>query len=395
MFKLIMGILLGILVIIAMIKGGITQGSVSFLIQDWDVQMPLWLALCLLLGVTFIFWFFFKLIGWLFGIGERWRSWRLARQRQKAYRETEQGYLALAEERWAEAEKLFIQAVAHVDTPISHYLSAAKAAQELGAEDRRDIYLQKGRQLGAKTDLIAIDLAQAEYHVQNGEYKKGLAELLQLHDSSPKHPVVLRLLKNVYVQLNDWVALRALLPELYKKKVLNALQHEALERQVLEELLWAAEHTEGIEACRNLWQTFSKTIQVTPSIVLVYANILIRHHGAAEAESVLRASLKKEWHDGTIALYGKISGADIAKQLAFAETWLAQYESSANLLLTCGRLSLTNQLWGKAQRYFEASLAIEKRAETYAELGRLLEYLNKPELSHEQFRQGLLLEIKK
>ena len=203
------------------------------------------------------------------------------------------------------------------------------------------------------------------------------------------------MLKNVYVQLNDWVALRALLPELYKKKVLNALQHEALERQVLEELLWAAEHTEGIEACRNLWQTFSKTIQVTPSIVLVYANILIRHHGAAEAESVLRASLKKEWHDGTIALYGKISGADIAKQLAFAETWLAQYESSANLLLTCGRLSLTNQLWGKAQRYFEASLAIEKRAETYAELGRLLEYLNKPELSHEQFRQGLLLEIKK
>ena len=395
MFKIIMGIFLSILVVVGMTKSGLTQGSVSFLIQDWDIQMPLWVALCLLLGVTLILWLILKVLTWLFSIGDRLRLWRLSRQRQKAYRETEQGYFALTEERWAEAEKLFVHAVTYVETPVSHYLSAAKAAHELGAEDRRDVYLQKGRQLAGKTDLLAVGLAQAEYHLQGGEPKKAVTELLHLQEITSKHPVILKLLKQAYMQLQDWTALRTLLPDLYKKKVLNSVQHQDLERQVLEELLWEAEQKKGIDACRQLWHSFSKTMQVESVIVLVYANILIRHHGAVEAESVLRTALKKEWDDSMIALYGKITGADIAKQLAFAETWLAQHESSATLLLTCGRLSLINQLWGKAQRYFEASLAIEKRAETYAELGRLLEYMNKPELSHEYFRQGLLLEIKK
>lgn len=395
MFKVIIGILLGILVIVALIKGGIAQGSVSFLIQDWDIQMPLWVALCVLLGATFVIWFLFKLISWLFNMGSRWRAWRLTRQRQKAYRDTEQGYLALIEERWVDAEKLFVQAVAYVDTPISHYLSAAKAAQELGAVDRRDLYLQKGRQLSAKTDLLGIGLAQADYYLQSGDSDKGVSELLLLQDLSPKHPVVLKGLIQGYIQLKNWNALRDLLPDLYKYKVLPTLQLDALERQALEELLWAAEQQDGLEACQALWKTIAKATQLNASLGLVYANILIRHHGAVEAESILRASLKKEWNNEIIALYGKISGADIAKQLVFAETWLSEQENSATLLLTCGRLSLINQLWGKAQRYFEASLAIEKRAETYAELGRLLEYLNKPELSHEYFRQGLLLDVKK
>lgn len=395
MFKLIMGLILGVIAVIAAVKYGVMEGSITLLFQNQSIHLPLWMAICgLLLGLLFV-WAVFALIGRLLTLPERWRAWRLGRQRQNAYRETEQGYLAMAEERWEDAEKHLINAVPYVETPVSHYLSAAKAAQEQGADERRDAYLQQSAVLGSKGEQVPIKLTQVSLLLKNGEYEKSLLGLLQLRQVAPRHPVVLKLLKQVYMQTGHWGDLRALLPDLQKRKVCTAPQIQHLELKTLDELFWEAEQKEGIEACHQLWQSCSKALRHTPALVLTYANILLRHHGAVEAESILRATLKQEWHEGLIALYGKISGGDVGKQLAFAESWLACHENSAALLLTCGRLSLINQLWGKAQRYFDASLAIEKNTETYAELGRLLEYLNKPELSHECFRQGLLLESKK
>ena len=65
------------------------------------------------------------------------------------------------------------------------------------------------------------------------------------------------------------------------------------------------------------------------------------------------------------------------------------------LLLTLGRLSLRNQLWGKGREYFEHALRSSKSvtltAEISAELGRLLEYLGEHERSLVCYQQAMLL----
>jgi HemY protein len=40
-------------------------------------------------------------------------------------------------------------------------------------------------------------------------------------------------------------------------------------------------------------------------------------------------------------------------------------------MLALGRLSLRNELWGKAREYFETSLKLQRKRETLAELSRL------------------------
>ncbi len=72
-----------------------------------------------------------------------------------------------------------------------------------------------------------------------------------------------------------------------------------------------------------------------------------------------------------------------------AEGWLKSHSQNAELLLALGRISLRNELWGKARDYFEASLRMEHRAETCAELARLLTQLGDVEGGNRFFQQGL------
>ena len=68
-----------------------------------------------------------------------------------------------------------------------------------------------------------------------------------------------------------------------------------------------------------------------------------------------------------------------AKQLQRAERWLEGRPLDAVLLMALGRLSLRNQLWGKARDYFERSLKLVPDTEVFAELARLLQNLHEPE----------------
>ena len=69
-----------------------------------------------------------------------------------------------------------------------------------------------------------------------------------------------------------------------------------------------------------------------------------------------------------------------------AEAWLDAHSSDAELLLTLGRLSLRNELWGKAREYFERSLRQSNGQEAFAELARLLLSLKEQEKSGEYLR---------
>ena len=62
---------------------------------------------------------------------------------------------------------------------------------------------------------------------------------------------------------------------------------------------------------------------------------------------------------------------DAARQLEMAERWLAAHNHDAALLFALGRLCERAQLWGKAQTYYEASLALDNRWRAHLALGEL------------------------
>jgi HemY protein len=125
-------------------------------------------------------------------------------------------------------------------------------------------------------------------------------------------------------------------------------------------------------------------------LVLAYASRLHLLGEEDEAEALLRATLKKNWDDRLVALYGQLQGK-VAAQLATAEDWLRERDRNPVLLLALGRLAMRNSLWGKARGYLEASIGSAPTIESYQLLGMLAEQLNDTVLTTECYRQAVRL----
>jgi HemY protein len=145
----------------------------------------------------------------------------------------------------------------------------------------------------------------------------------------------------------------------------------------------------GRQSLERAWQQLTNAQRQEPQLVLAYAEQLRQLGAEGAAEEVLRTALKREYESHLARLYGLVRGSDPARQLQTAESWLKAHGDDPSLLLTLGRLSLQNRLWGKARDYLEGSLRLQRNPETCAELARLLAGLGDNERSNALFQEGL------
>lgn len=336
---------------------------------------------------------FFLFLYWLW----RFLRWALdpLRGQRKANSRTIRGLIAFAEGDWHNAEKLMAKGAAGNDIALINYLTAAQAAHEQGEEDRRDDYLRLAHQTAKGID-IAVGLTKARLQFQSEQWEECLATLMVLKKNAktPSYPYVIKMLSQVYVQVQDWDSLLELLPELKKRKVVSADELHDLERRSYEGKLKQAQRGSGEDRLRNLQQVWQKTprkLHHELALIQAYSEALINLNAGEEAEKILTDALRKNWDDNLARLYGIVKGADLAKQLLWAENWLKERPNNAMLLLTLGRLSLQLQQWEQARSYFEASIRSRRSAEAHGELGRLLSHLGEHEASNENFQAGLAL----
>lgn len=365
-------------------------GYALFAYQHWTVEMPLWIA-CVLLIVSI--WLIHQLL--LLWRGTRGLAGRIklfsARKRQEqSSRYTKRGLTALTEGKWMHAEKELIRGVKFNQHPLVNYLAAARAAQEQGADDRRDQYLQLAHQ-AAPTAKMAVGLTQAQLQLGYEQLEQSLATLKQLQHIAPDNTEVIKLLKDLYLKLADWPALVELLPEIKKRKVLTDDALLALEVQAYQGLLQQLAKTQNTVTLDNAWLQCPKHLRKNPLLVATYAELLIHLSAMDAAEKLIRETLKQSWDVNLVDLYGNIESSHPAQQIEAAEQWLKTQGPSASLALCLGRLCRKQQLWGQAKKYLAQSIALESHAKTYAEQGLLFEALNEPLLAYQSFKDGLLL----
>ena len=188
-----------------------------------------------------------------------------------------------------------------------------------------------------------------------------------------------------------WGDLKNIIPDLKKHKILDKEQIAELERVVDRELITIATNRGKLDQLRASWQHVPKNLRSDMDMVLHYTRCLMSLAGYDDAEVIVRDTVKRNWNDQLVYMYGLIESSDPDRQLAAAENWLKSNPKNPVLLLTLGRLCKRNKLWGKAQSYLEASIGVQARSDSYKELGQLMEQLEEPDKAHSYFRQGLLL----
>lgn len=146
----------------------------------------------------------------------------------------------------------------------------------------------------------------------------------------------------------------------------------------------------GTTEIKKFWKKRGKPYLDNVVVVAEYIDVLVSHQAYDEAVAAMEAALDRQWSDEIIRRYSFVSlfsnDTVAVKQLQRAESWLEMRANDPVLLLALGRLSLRNQLWGKAKEYFERSMRIEPDTEVFAELARLMQSLNEPERNAEYLR---------
>lgn len=295
-----------------------------------------------------------------------------------------EGLLYFTRGSWQSSLNLLKRGMNEKDATVINYLAAAFAAYEVGDKEGGMQFLDNA-QAKFPTARSTINSLRAQLLYKSGQLEQCLAVLEQTKKNSLNDPALMTLLKDVYVKLEDWTQLEELLPGLEKNKIVDKAEARQIHKRIFMENLYkfqAAANAKGEEGLGKLHKTWKKAPQPykeDAKVVKHYVDLLLKLDDQEEAAKAIEYALGKTWHVELVQRYGAQGIGDSARQLLVAENWLHFRPSDADLLLSLARISMRNQLWGKAREYYETSLKISPSAEAYGELGRLLKHLGEIE----------------
>ncbi|MFN3164825.1 MAG: heme biosynthesis HemY N-terminal domain-containing protein [Pseudohongiellaceae bacterium] len=307
---------------------------------------------------------------------------RLANRSRSGKRSrTIDGLLHLTRRNWQSAYNTLMRASRDSDASVVNYLAAAYAAFELGQKDIWASCLnQAEKQYPSAHSTIHMLKAQLLY--RSGQLEQCLAMLEMLRKTALNDKPLLRMLKDVYLQLGEWQKLEKIMPALQAGGIVDEAESEKIEQQILiaELQALAAAHENDtpdtlIKALEKRWKKAPGAYRWEHEVVNAYADLLYAGGAWGTAASVIEQALNKQWNTDLVRRYGERDYGDAASQLAAAESWLKARPADAELFLCLARLALRNHLWGKAREYYQASIKIAPSVAAYGELARLYKHL--------------------
>jgi len=142
---------------------------------------------------------------------------------------------------------------------------------------------------------------------------------------------------------------------------------------------------------RDAWNRLPDATRTQSQIARAAAQSFLQLGGDREAADILARSLERAWDSDLVELYGECRLGDPTFQLEQAERWLGAHSQDASLLRVLGIFCQRQQLWGKAQTYLEASLALEDNWRAHLALGEMLGRLGSDDEANAHFVAALKL----
>jgi HemY protein len=353
---------------------------VVFVVPPWRLEMSMMLFCIVAVGG-------FLLVYGLLRAGEK--AWHLPRARAARKRDHEQsqsrdavfaGLKSLFSGRFRDAERHARDAMGAASAPAeTRDLAAALAAwaaHEYGSADAALPYLERIRD--ARSAEMR-DVSRAYMLLSDGRAKEALEILRSLAQANPGNAGVLKMKVEAEVADKSWEDVLATLNALTK----TGLMPEAAAQQIrlTAELNLMRTRTGGRDAVLAEWKALSNDSRYDVAMVVAVAKRLIALGCGDDAREVLENAIDErgpsKWDSGLVAIYAECKGDSTLGQIERAEKWLKTHARDPVLLATLGKLCMRQGLWGKAQSYLEASVALLPSLDAHMTLARLMEQIGR------------------
>jgi HemY protein len=362
-----------------------STGYVVIVAPPYRVELSLNLLVFLIVAGYFAFYFLTRLVATLATIPARVRAYRSERLRTRLRQALNDALIAFFQGRYASAEKSAATALAGDDTKGIAAIIAARSAHELGRFTEREQFLDH-----AKGTEPAIDQARlttlADLLVSQGRHEEALAVLKDLSARDSRNLRLLRLKLQAEQAVRDWDEVLVTVGALAKLGGIGAPEAAAARRAAH---LGNLEKKAGdAQALSTYWKQLPGEVRLDPLVAATAARCHLAAGLGAEAQALLEAALEQEWNATLVALYGEAGAENAVPQIERAEKWLRAHARDPALLLALGKLCMRQGLWGKAQSYIEASLALEPTHDGHMTLAALMERIGKPQEAVQHFRRS-------
>ncbi|HEV7802705.1 MAG TPA: heme biosynthesis HemY N-terminal domain-containing protein, partial [Burkholderiales bacterium] len=261
------------------------DGYVLVVLPPYRVEVSLNLLVVLLAAGFVVLYVFVRLIMTAVQTPARVRQYRLARRRETAQSALLAALEAYFEGRYAKAEQAASQSIELGEHKRLSLVLAARAAHELRAYDRRDVYLQKAAQDAPQDDALRI-ITEAELLLEQRRAEDALEVLQAL---PRKHTAALRLELRAQQQTGHWDQVVALLGELERRNAFDADQAAKLRTHALA----ASLKRKGLDAraLDDAWKKVPDAQKRETALAYAAAQCYIALGRYAEAQQIIEQSL--------------------------------------------------------------------------------------------------------
>ena len=347
----------------------LNAGYALLVAPPYRVELSLNLLLFLVVGGFFALYLFIRVIVRTLRMPAQVRVWRRQQKIERARSMQDSAVIALLEGRYGKSRQHAQESLAIPGSSPINALIAARAAIEV-----RDLSAAEGSLASgdAQTPSLAGPrfMLAAEIALERGQPQEALRLLQELRKEAGMHTAALRLELRTLQAAGRWAEIPALLDQLVKRKVFDAAQADLVRTSAYSEHLKSlAQDARGL---RDYWGRLPESSRMQPKVARAAARSFLQLGGDREATEILGASLERDWDSDLVDLYGECHLADATRQLEQAERWLTLHNQDAVLLRVLGMLCQRAQLWGKAQTYLEASLALDDGWRARLALGEML-----------------------
>ncbi len=361
------------------------DGFVLIQWSPWRIELSLNLFIVsLLLGVALLY-SVFHFIDGLMRMPARAARYRARQRRRRAVTALRDAARLYFEGRYGHAQRSARVAVEGGESPGLAALIGARAAHAMREQTQADDWLRQAERFDElKTARL---MTEADILTDRREFSEALERIDVLQSGGQRHVAALRLAMRARRGLADWSGLLRVVRLLQKHRALTPEQAAPVRRQAH----LGALHDLDPAELDAYWKALPAAEREDAQVVRAMAEALVAAGQTAQARKLIESRLEQGWESSLLALYAHTDGGDALGRIAKAEAWLRDHPDDAELLLALGRLCRTQQLWGKAQSYLEAALAVQPSRVVHVELALLAEHLERPEKAQAHFRAAALM----
>jgi HemY protein len=349
------------------------------------IELSLNLLVFLVIAGYLAFYLAARLVATLISIPGRVRAYREERTRTRLRQSLSDSLLAFFQGRYASAEKSAAAALLGDETKGVAAIIAARSAHELGRFNERERFLDHAK--GSAPDVDQARLTTlADLLVSQGRHEEALAVLRDLSARDSRNLRLLRLRLQAEQAMRLWDAVLDSVDALARLGGIGPAE-AATARRAAHLGNLARDSLDGA-ALAAYWKQLPGEMRNDPTVAATAARYNLALGNAAAAQAIIEQALEREWNPALVALYGEAAGEDALPQIERAEKWLRAHARDPALLLALGKLCMRQGLWGKAQSYIEASIALEPTHDGHMTLAALMERIGKPQEAVLHFRKS-------